>query len=261
MGKIPGILGVICQALTLAFLIIRLFAIYDKRRWVLYATVPFGLLNVVLSSFAIGTSGLTPVAIVFRFEGEVVASCFAQPNPGSNVSALLFKLSYIFIILFDAFIFLLAVARTGKMYRAKQLYRSHSSIVSILLRDGTMLYAILAISNISSFVFLMLFMNGADAAFNSVSSFIFVVSSGTNGEMTHALSVILVSRMVFNLREAGTEVHEGTMEWHSRIERGTATMQLQQFRIPKTTGIRDSLTDSLNDLSSTDGVEVGNIAA
>ncbi len=27
------------------FLIIRLFAIYDKRKWILYVTVPFGLLN------------------------------------------------------------------------------------------------------------------------------------------------------------------------------------------------------------------------
>ncbi len=70
--------------------------------------------------------------------------------------------------------------------------------------------------------------------------------------------------MIFNLREAGTEVHEGTKEWHSRIERETATMQFQQFRIPKTTGIRDSLSDSLNNLSTADGAEVGgfdNIAA
>ncbi len=67
--------------------------------------------------------------------------------------------------------------------------------------------------------------------------------------------------MVFNLREAGTEVHEGTMEWRSRVERETATMQLQQFRIPKTTGNRDSLSDSLDDLGTTGGAEVGNIAA
>lgn len=32
-----------------AFLIIRLFAIYDKKRWVIYLTAPFGLLTVVLS--------------------------------------------------------------------------------------------------------------------------------------------------------------------------------------------------------------------
>ncbi len=63
--------------------------------------------------------------------------------------------------------------------------------------------------------------------------------------------------MVFNLREAGTDIHEGTMEWHSRIDRETATMQWQQFRVPKTTDISDSSSDSLNDLSTTDGAEVG----
>lgn len=87
--------------------------------------------------------------------------------------------------------------------------------------------------------------------------FLFVVTSGTNNEVTHAyisfwilanpdqdtliidffpktfrLSVILVSRMIFNLREAGTEIHEGTMEWHSRIEReGGTTLR---FCVPTT---------------------------
>jgi len=249
---VPGILGVICQALTLAFLIIRLFAIYDKGRWVLYVTVPFGLLNVILSSFAIGSSGVAIGAFVYGIlpgeSGFNLVFCLAEPNFGSNVSPLLFKLSYISIILFDAFIFLLAVTRTGRMYRANQLYRSHSSIVSILLRDGSILYAILAISNISSLVLFVLF---------EEPTLLFVVSSGTNSEMTHALSVILVSRMLFNLREAGTDVHEGTKEWHSRIERKTATMQLQQSRILETTGNRDDLSDSLDDLGTTDGAEVG----
>jgi len=72
--------------------------------------------------------------------GVTFSSCFTQPS-FNNESPLLFKLSYVAIILFDTFIFVLAAARTGWMYRAKQLRRSHSSIVSILLRDGTMLYA------------------------------------------------------------------------------------------------------------------------
>jgi len=230
-GKWPGIIGIICQGLTLAFLIIRLFAIYDKRRWILYVTVPFGLLNIILSCLALGTSAVVDVGgLVMTGETEVATfiSCFALPNFGTNESPLLFKISYISIILFDTFIFLLAIARMGKMYRAKRLHRPHSSIISILLRDGTILYAILAISNISSFVFFMLFIDGTEKGIN-FDYFLFVVSSGTNSEMTHVLSVILVSRMIFNLREAGTEVHEGTMEWHSRIERETATMQLSTF--------------------------------
>jgi len=61
MGRLPGIIGVICQGIILAFLILRLFAIYDKKQWILYAALPFGLLNVVLSSLAIGKTDLVSV--------------------------------------------------------------------------------------------------------------------------------------------------------------------------------------------------------
>jgi len=57
-------------------------------------------------------------------------------------------------------------------------------------------------------------------AFN-FEALLFVVSSGTNSELTHAFSAIFVSRMIFNLREAGTEIYEGTEEWRSRIERAS----------------------------------------
>jgi len=178
--------------------------------------------------------------------------CFAQPNFDTNESPLLFNFSYIFIIIFDASIFLLAVGRMGRMYRAKELYMSHTSIVSILLRDSSILYAILAISNISSFVLLLLFIDGAASptAHTAIdpNSVAFVVSSGTNSEMTHALSAILVSRMVFNLREAGTEVYEGTKEWHSRIEREVESMQ---FRVPTT------ICDGPSDFGGNEGDTVG----
>lgn len=51
-------------------------------------------------------------------------------------SASLYKSSYIAMIIFDALIFVMAVAKMGRMYRTKQLCTSHSSMVSILLRDG-----------------------------------------------------------------------------------------------------------------------------
>lgn len=48
--------------------------------------------------------------------------------------------------------------------------------------------------------------------------------------------------MLFNLREVGTEVDEGTEEWRSRIEREVATMR---FRVPMT--IRDNSSEGLDD--------------
>ncbi len=58
--------------------------------------------------------------------------------------------------------------------------------------------------------------------------------------------------MIFNLREAGTEVYEGTMEWHSRIEREIATMR---FRVPTT--IRDNASDFLDNEGDNAGAEMG----
>jgi len=230
---LPGIIGVICQGLTLVFLIIRLFAIYDKKRWILYVTLPFGVLSITLSSFAIGASSAHGFGVPsFHLEG--FSSCFADPM--TREALMVFKTSYIAIILFDTLMFVMALVKTGRMYRAERLNKSRSSIVSILLRDGSVLFAVLAINNITSFI---LFMPDTAAHPNAVG---FVASSGTNSEMTHALSVILVSRMVFNLREAGTEVYEGTQEWRSRVEREVATMR---FHVP--TSVEDNSSDLVDE--------------
>ncbi|KLO16173.1 hypothetical protein SCHPADRAFT_938080 [Schizopora paradoxa] len=219
-GKIPGILGVICQALTLTFLAIRLFAIYDKKRWILYTTVPFALLSIGLSSLSIAYSFNDTVGEKSDREGVglTLQSCFTGPffEP-EQLSDKLYKFSYIANIFLDTLIFILAATKTAKMYSKNKIRSSYSSLASILLRDGSILYAILAISNITNFVFFMVSLERIDARINPY-SLLFVVSSGTNSEMTHALSAILVSRMVFNLREVGTELQESTSEWRSRIE-------------------------------------------
>ncbi len=57
--------------------------------------------------------------------------------------------------------------------------------------------------------------------------------------------------MIFNLREAGTEVCEGTTEWRSRVEREVEAMR---FRVPTT--IHDDASDSLG--NEGDNGEAGN---
>ncbi|KLO16165.1 hypothetical protein SCHPADRAFT_901697 [Schizopora paradoxa] len=122
---------------TVTFLVIRLYAIYDKRRWILYVTFPFGMLSILLSSLAIGTATVGPFGEVGP-DGQVdPPSCFALPNFNTDDSPMLYELSYISVILFDTLVFFLAALKTGRMYSQSQLYGSHSSIVSILLRDGT----------------------------------------------------------------------------------------------------------------------------
>jgi len=259
-GKLPAIIGIVCQSLTLVFLIVRLYAIFDKKRWILYATVPFGLVNVVLSSLAVvSADSMTLGELIDEFgqnplselnpNSSIGLSCFAAPNFLRGVSLSRFRLSYIAILFFDTLMFIMAVIRIGRMYRLKQLYSSRSSIASILLRDGGILYAVLIMSNLFNFVMFMRFFDKAnDVSVVFHSTFFFVVSSGTNSEITHALSAILVSRMIFNLRDVGTELYEGTEEWRSRIEREVASMR---FQAPTT--IHDGSTSSFLDGSSSDG--------
>lgn len=143
------------------------------------------------------------------------------------------------------------------MYHPMQLYGSRSSIVSILLRDGGILYAVLTISNFFNFIIFMRFFdrtNEYSVIFQN--TFLFVMSSGTNCELTHALSVILVSRMIFNLRDVGTEIYEGTGEWRSRIEREVASMR---FRVPTT--IHDGSSGFMDRDGRDGGIGVGGTEA
>jgi len=249
ISKLPGILGIVCQALTLAFLIIRIFAIYDKKRWILYTTVPLGLSNVALSSLAIASATVLEQDSSDSAHADDVP-CFVTPS--LRESMLCYELSYIAIILFDTWIFVLSVTKMGNMYREKRLFHSESSIVNILLRDGIILYSILTINNAFNFLAFMLAVKGRTwtALFNFNTVF-FVASSGTNSELTHALSTILVSRMIFNLREAGTEIYEGTEEWRSRVERVTKEMQ---FHVPTT--IHEDGVEIREDLDGQSGAEV-----
>ncbi|KLO16169.1 hypothetical protein SCHPADRAFT_938079 [Schizopora paradoxa] len=228
VGKVPGVVGVICQALTLAFLILRLYAIYEKQNWILYGLIPFSLLSVVFSSLVIREAQVyefketnTITIGDVSYNTTISASCFLDPSLDSECKesdtsvGMFYRLSYIVNISLDTLIFLLAATKTARMYSQSKLCGMHSSLSTILLRDGSILYAMLAMSNITNFV---LYMRSVQYATGNTDPFLFVVSSGTNSEMTHALSAILVSRMVFNLREAGTELHESTSEWRSRIE-------------------------------------------
>ncbi|KLO16166.1 hypothetical protein SCHPADRAFT_938076 [Schizopora paradoxa] len=180
-----------------------------------------GLMEVLL---AIGTAsvydvqeGISDVTGLGTYQIYTLsASCFASPV--ETASVVFYALSYFANFSLDALIFFFATKKTWRMHSENKLLDlgSQPSLASILLRDGSILYAILAISNIANFIFYTVCFIGNKII--DTDSFMFAVSSGTNSEMPHALSAILVSRMIFNLREAGTELHESTLEWRSRIQ-------------------------------------------
>lgn len=62
------------------------------------------------------------------------------------------------------------------------------------------------------------------------------------------MSTILVARMVFNLREAGTEVYEGTEEWRSRIE-WSSELPIVTYGARNRRGVEDGFGADTFDLS------------
>jgi len=68
-----------------------------------------------------------------------------------------------------------------------------SRLIELLLRDGTIFYAVMAAANLLNFL-LFLF-----EPFD-----FFETSAGNNSEITHAISVTLVSRMMLNLMEVAS---------------------------------------------------------
>ncbi|KLO15140.1 hypothetical protein SCHPADRAFT_927413 [Schizopora paradoxa] len=230
--KIPAGIGIVTQCLVIAFLIIRLYAIFEKQHAVMYVMIPFALLSICLS-MSVMAQASTLIVNEFSFSPGIIsstrlisASCLMIPDSNSSASLLRYEASYIATITFDTFVFLLSLAKIRHICHTTRWRDVRPTLAVIMLRDGFLLFAVLATSNV---IHLALYLRFWDRSANdfliAAPRYAFVVSSGTNNEMTHALSVILISRMVFNLREAGTEVYEGTIEWRSRVEQSIRRME------------------------------------
>ncbi|KLO12410.1 hypothetical protein SCHPADRAFT_941242 [Schizopora paradoxa] len=131
------------------FMVIRVFAIYDKRYWILYIVVPMASVNLILSGVV-----MSVVAPLSFLENEyqtatgisfLTSSCFVSPEAAWPHTPLLFKLSYTSALTFDTLVCGLTVLKIGRIHRAKRWMRSNSSLSSILLRDGCILYLVLIV--------------------------------------------------------------------------------------------------------------------
>ncbi|KLO15827.1 hypothetical protein SCHPADRAFT_244838 [Schizopora paradoxa] len=255
--RIPGIIGVICQAIIAALLIIRTYAIYEKSLRILLLLVLVGIPSVVFSMNALIKTDTLHEEISNTFWGDNSApvtlspnlTCFLVPSLlNKHQSLSRFEKSFIVTIAFDTLIFLLAFSRMIQTYKfswsRSNLLKPSFSMV--LLRDGCILFAALLVSHVNNLAFFESSWNnfdGSPSALRNPFNHVVVVSSGTNCELTHAISVVLVSRMVFNLREIGTEVYEGTQEFQTRLGRSVRDIE---FRAPTSiapTSIGDNSPD------------------
>jgi len=197
-------------------MIIRTYAIFEGNRWILYLSVPLGISTVALLVLAVVPN----------------AQLFATLGVHINSSAWRLQISFIITIAFDTLIFVLLGFRVAFLRFSGDWELLKSRLWTVLIRDGTLLFVVLLISNVAHFILFELSWNSREAVNTNMLHFLAtLVLSGTNCELTRALAVALVSRMIFNLREIGTEAYESAAHWRSgRL--GEMSLGSMQFDAP-----------------------------
>jgi len=182
--RFPAFLSIITQTIISVIVSLRCYALYDRSRWVLGLVSVLGL--AVVASFALATTKLEGLALEF---GGIYRTCVPDlPSGPSFPKEYQYILAWVLSIVFDSVIFALTLFKTANM-RATHAFRGpYGSLANLLLRDGSMYFAIMAMSYV---IHLILFYR-ITTSFNAT-------SLGNNAFLTQTISVTMMSRLILNL--------------------------------------------------------------
>ncbi|KZV68339.1 hypothetical protein PENSPDRAFT_19744 [Peniophora sp. CONT] len=158
-----------------ALCMMRIYALYNKNRWILAFLVGISILSVGVAVWSIVTStggGPHVITTVPLFVG-----C-NQLMPDDNARHL--AIAWSGVLVFDSAVFGLTAYRTTRIGRGK--------LTSILLRDGALYFVVLFCTNLGNILTLLLAPE--------------VLRTGST-TMTNVISASLITRIMLNIREAG----------------------------------------------------------
>ncbi|KAG7087191.1 hypothetical protein E1B28_013172 [Marasmius oreades] len=170
---LPVAVGPIVSLATGIILILRVHAIYSQAAWVLWVTFPIYIGQLVVMGWSI-PAGI-PADLPPGFIG-----CIPHPKDatGLQLSSL-----YIAALTFDATIFALTLGR-AVYYR---LTGSLIPLITLVIRDGTLYFAVIFVVNLTN-VFLL--------------SLATPDLSAINAPFASMITAVLVARLMLNLRAA-----------------------------------------------------------
>jgi len=204
--RFPGIVGVVCNAFVLTLLVIRTYAIYGNQTRILFVILPLGI-ACIAGGFAFMFE-LGPVILLGSVGSPFVSQEFAclGSEAMNSVSVLLYRLSCISNILFGTTVIVLTLARSIPLSRQMGMLGQNSRLMQHIMMDGTMFYLVITALDLIQHV-----MFETELHANTGPPSYYVSNTGGFSEISHSLSVTLMSQMVFNLRE------EGTVSWEDVI--------------------------------------------
>ncbi|PAV18833.1 hypothetical protein PNOK_0567600 [Pyrrhoderma noxium] len=110
------------------------------------------------------------------------------------------------VLLFDTMVFALTLYKSYKVNKEHKQVGMQSGLIKLLIRDGTLYYAVMAMANLSN---LLLYEMLSDSFFEQ--------SAGNNSILTHTISSTLLSRIILNLRLEGSRTDTNSTRFSSRF--------------------------------------------
>jgi len=188
-ARFPGAINTVSLGIITIFLVLRTYALYFRRPWILVVIVPLGIINVVLAAWS-----LTKVkTLLFSFGTGELHACV----PELLLSKTPFKASWSITIAFDTIISVLTISKTYRMHRENRRAGIESRLTGMLLHDGSIYCSVMTVANVLNFILFWA------ENFNFIEA-----GAGNSSEITHSISVIIVSRMMVNIMEAA-DPHAG----------------------------------------------------
>lgn len=157
-------------------LILRVYAIYSRAKWVLGIMIPVYLAELAVEAWSVPAGA--PAPLPSGFIGCVPSE---KAGTGRRLSGI-----YIAALGFDATIFLLTFGRAIYMRLAK----STIPLAELVIRDGTLYFLVIFVVNLVNVLLLQL----APADLGAI-----------NAPFASMITTVLVARLMLNLREAGKQ--------------------------------------------------------
>jgi len=178
--RFPAILSIITQAIISVIVALRCYALYNGNRVIIVSVSVLGLVTMAFSIVA-----TTKIVGIDLNVGGVYRTCVSDIVHGQNKP---YKISWALSIVCDSAVFMLTLVKTVQMRRVHKFRGSYGSIANLFLRDGSIYFAVMAMSYIIHMIIFFLKNNS-----------FFADSMGNNAFLTHTISVTMMSRLILNL--------------------------------------------------------------
>jgi len=169
-------LEVAVQAVVGVLLVMRVYALYDRSRWVIVLFLTLAVVDVGIGCWAIMSAN--PIRLP---QQDLAVSAPGCAEPLSHEQGIRLAIAWGGQLAFDVVVFFLTLYQSILIVRT-----SRRPLISTLLRDGVLYFAILTVVNLAN---ILTFLLAAP------------LSKGVTSTFSNIISATMISRLMLNLRD------------------------------------------------------------